>query len=232
MVSKGVHMQPFGTTTIYHDFGHRFPDLKALLSIQNSWDDVQAVARQWLTEGIPYAFIDNPFLYEAIRAWLAKNIQVNPKEITLIGSARLGYAISTGKKFSPNSDLDLTCISDSIFKTFISVFQQWKQDYEDGRIHPDPYYIRKYWDDNLENVPNNIRHGFIDTNRVPNLSQYPVARMFNNTLWLLKAKLDITSGAPKIRKGSLRIYKDWNSFITQLALNLSKTLNHWSTPSS
>ena len=52
------------------------------------------VIRLWITEGIPYAFKNHPLLYEEIRAFIAKGVSVHTKEVTLVGSARIGYSLS------------------------------------------------------------------------------------------------------------------------------------------
>ena len=69
------------------------------------------VVRLWLTEGTPFAFHNCPALYEEMRRWLGIRLEVCPKEITVVGSARIGFSLvkgqDFGRPFDKNSDLDL-----------------------------------------------------------------------------------------------------------------------------
>ena len=55
------------------------------------------VARLWVSEGIPFAFRECPALYEVARAWLAEQLGLDSREISLRGSGRLGYSLSPKK---------------------------------------------------------------------------------------------------------------------------------------
>ena len=41
-----------------------------------------------------------------------------------------------------------------------------------------------------------------------------------DALWRVSEKLKVTSHAPNVRKVSLRVYRDWDSFVRQMAINL------------
>src|SRR3989338_4203942 len=98
------------------------------------------IIRLWITEGIPYAFKDNPLLYEEIRTFIAKRVNVHTKEVTLVGSGRTGYSLKKkewGRKFTPpNSDLDFTIISNDLYKKLVADFQKWVNDFHTRKIKP------------------------------------------------------------------------------------------------
>ena len=69
-----------------------------------------ALAQLWMTEGIPFAFVECPVLYDSVRLWLGKRLNVHAKEISITGSGRTGESLNpqrTGKPFDAKSDLDL-----------------------------------------------------------------------------------------------------------------------------
>jgi hypothetical protein len=179
--------------------------------------------RLWVTEGIPFAFQKAPAVYEAIREWLGKRIDVSPKEITLVGSARIGYCLAAGqdygREFNDKSDLDFTAVSEGLFGRMSEAFARWKDDVNAGRIQPTGSGQKKYWPENLKRLPENIRRGFVDPYKVP--SRY---HDVNQTMWVLRRKLDATTGSPGERKASLRVYRDWGCLLCQMEINLLKAL--------
>jgi hypothetical protein len=100
----------------------------------------EIVARLWLTEGLPSAFFTSPAIYEDMRGWLASRLNVHPKEVTLIGSARLGYSLAPppnfGRPFGPRSDLDLSIVSADLFKRVTLAFSSFAVDYRAGAVMP------------------------------------------------------------------------------------------------
>ncbi|MEW6195986.1 MAG: hypothetical protein AB1521_12620 [Bacteroidota bacterium] len=188
-----------------------------------SYQDLPLIFHQWLSEGIPIIFSEYPLLYEQIRYYLADNLNIHPKEITLIGSARTGFSLSTnkfGKPFDINSDLDFTIISEYLFNKCMIVFEKWKNDYCSNIVYPLNKNQKYYWDHNIKELPGTIKRGFLDTNKIPNL--YPDISQINNRLWVLKKKLELTLREFTVKKISIRIYKNWGYFTEQFLLNLSK----------
>jgi hypothetical protein len=183
----------------------------------------EGIARLWLSEGVPFAFSTCPALYEELRAWLAGQIGVHPKEITLVGSGRVGYSLvprSFGRPFQGKSDLDFVVVSSRLFLLAEGVFAAFADDLKKGVIAPRHETESLYWKENLEFAKRNAPLGFLDANKVPTLNRYPAAQRLNNSMALLVRRLDATKDAPKVRKASLRVYKDWPSFIERLSFNL------------
>lgn len=216
-------MIPFSSHR-YHDFfAETYPPALKLAAVASSFNQLERelFVRLWMTEGIPFAFKECPFVFENVRTWLGDNIGINPKEITIAGSGRIGYSLSGwpkyGRLFGDKSDLDLMAVSKKLYSELVEEFIFWKQEYESGMTVPGNEREARLWADNLIKVPKIIDRGFIDNWKLPNL--YPVTKNIANTLWLLIEKLKITEGAPTIKHSSIRVYRDWNAALRQMTLN-------------
>lgn len=188
----------------------------------------EAIARQWISEGVPFAFDHCPMLYEYIRCWLSRELDVPAKSIALTGSGSLGTSLvpaKFGQAFNSQSDLDWFIVSKSLFKKLRHDFNQWSDDYNSERVLPRSDRECAYWSENFSHVPRNIRNGFLSADRIPNRQQYSTARKVNNLMSVLKKKCERNPAAPDFRKASIRCYKDWKSAINQLSLNLKVVAN-------
>lgn len=183
-----------------------------------------ALARLWLSEGIPFAFRGNPAAYEQMRSWLASRLGVDPKDITVIGSARLGHSLSPrqlGRAFSSQSDLDLTVVSADLFARLVTEFNNWTYDYESSRVAPTNRRERTFWDDHLRRGPDIIGRGFLDSKMIPLREPYRLAREIGQTMYLLREKLAATPGAPVVSHADVRAYKSWDAFARQVETSLA-----------
>lgn len=182
--------------------------------------------RAFITEGIPAAFQESPLYFENIREFIAESLNIHPKNVILIGSARLGYSITPqryGKEVNEKSDLDFCIISSFLFKESKDVFNRWKKDFERNKIS---FSVseEQYWKENLYEVcPANIRNGFLDVNKVSN--QYLLSSKMSKICEYVNKEINKSNNYIRPQKGiSLRIYKDWESFFVQNVLNLNYTL--------
>lgn len=184
--------------------------------------------RHWLTEGAPAAFRHCPAIYEDLRGWLGHELNVHPKEINLVGSARIGYSLAPppkfGRAFGEHSDLDFTIVSASLFARMVETFNKFADDYKKGSTLPRSAHEGKLWDSNLGFADRNIRLGFFDGKKIPNFGRYPVAQEINQAMWVLLKKLEATPGAPTSRRASTRVFRDWQCFIDRASLNLRAAL--------
>jgi len=93
-------------------------------------EELTSFLRQWVAEGIPFAFRECPLVYECLRSWMGYRLRVEPRNITVIGSARLGCSLSREPKFGgpygDQSDLDFAIISDRLFENVVADFELWK----------------------------------------------------------------------------------------------------------
>ena len=183
------------------------------------------VARLWISEGIPFAFRACPALYDEVRTWLAMGLELDPKEISMGGSGRLGYSLASnrwGEAYRPrSSDLDFFAVSERLFEGLRRDFTRWSDDHDSGAVVPRSEQEGRYWQANRQEAPRCIEKGFLDSWRVPNRPSYRVFSRVNNRLASLRAKLRETDPGPKPPGTlTLRCYRDWRSYERQLTLNL------------
>ena len=182
-----------------------------------------ALARTWISEGIPVAFEECPAVYDSMRAWLAVKLNIHAKQIGLTGSARFGSSfVKVGREFGPDSDLDFFVVSDTLFGHFCSNFDTWYEDYRSCKVKPGNSSEGGYWRDNAERVPQNIRRGFIDVNRIPACPRYKTAQRTLDTMSQLVGKLKETPKSPSPEHASVRCYDGWASLVRQMSLNLQR----------
>ena len=184
----------------------------------------RTIAQLWLSEGIPAAFRDCPAVYDAARDWLGDRLDVHPKEIGLVGSARLGRSMAPHKldqPFGVQSDLDLFIVSKGLFDAISGEFLRWCDDYTRGIVQPRNSTEKKYWTDNHARGPVCVSEwGFVDSNRVPYWARYPIAQRIAQTMYSLTVKLAATPYGPSVKRASLRCYSDWGRAITRMLKNL------------
>lgn len=195
-----------------------------------SKNERKGIIRLWITEGIPYAFKDNPLLYEEVRSFIASELKINPKEITLVGSGRTGYSLKPkvwGNTFSEKSDLDFTIISNEFYSKLVADYQKWVGDIESKKILPENPYQLKKWLECIITVNSNIPKGYIYTKNLHPHSFYPTVLKSYCTIDNLRRKLLHTHNCPKIYDLSIRIYSSWDNCIKQLHINLNSALNLW-----
>lgn len=218
-------MEAFKVATPLKDLIGSYPDAQKIQQIAKSGGEPtrEAIARLWLSEGIPYAFKECPAVYESLRSWIAVRLNVNPKNISITGSARLGQSLSPrqiGKPFSSESDLDIFIVSCDLFEKLRTDFNQWSFDFESGAINPSNERERGFWKDNYARGSKLLSKGFIDSKLIPNHSDYQTVKNIAQSMWLVKEKLSITPNAPVISQASVRCYKSWNDYIRQVSLSL------------
>jgi hypothetical protein len=223
-------MQPFQISERSYELIDTYPDSSLLMSIAQVATRVERewFLRLWVSEGIPFAFREAPIIYEAMREWIAQKLKIHPKQITVIGSARIGFCMGPrtnyGKPFDSDSDLDLTIVNDKLFDKLHNIFEQWRRDVSEEVVKPRHDKERYYWEDNLNRLPHTIQKGFIDAWKLPTFRCYPLVIQINNTMWEVTEKLKQTYKAPKIKKVSARIYQDWTSFVNQLSINFCNVI--------
>ena len=225
-------MKPFEISATLAAVTDRYPPAEQILraSYEGRASDRVAIARQWLSEGIPFAFRQCPAVYESMRSWLGGRLCVEPKGISLAGSARLGSSLSPrkrGKSFDTWSDLDLFVVSARLFEAMAKDFQRWLLDLREGRILPTNQNEERYWPDNQDRGPGLIKRGFMDAKMIPTRGGYDSGRI-HQTLWELVERLKATRGGPKISRASLRCYGSWTSYEKQVSMSLKWTANSWS----
>lgn len=188
------------------------------------------IIRLWITEGIPFAFKEKPLLYEEMRVFISKGVNVNPKEITLVGSARIGYSLKKkvwGKAFTCRSDLDFTIVSGALYKKLVADFQKWTGDFSTGKIIPKSKSQTENWLKSIFTVNQNIPKGFINTKDLFSHYHYATVKNCYRTMTQLKERLEITNNSPSIADASIRVYSDWTACTKQIEINFKTALGLW-----
>jgi len=218
-------IEPFDLKDFARGFNMRYPSLSELKEFhqKTKYPDEFGLYRAWLTEGIPYVFSDIPLLFEKIRDFIGNEIGVHPSDIKLVGSARTGYSLDpskNGKAFSNNSDLDLAVVSHHYFLECEMEFLKFKKDYEEKSITPANSRQTELWPEIISDIDRQRRtSGFIDIFKIPTLQGYPVAKNSINTCWRVTERLKLTPFGPKVKKCSIRVYRNTESFMKQNNIN-------------
>ena len=224
--------RPFEVDSKLRDLLDHHPDADRLKEIllESSRRGREIFVRLWLTEGIPFAFRKCPAIYEDLRGWLGSRLEIHPKEISLLGSARTGFSMARppeyGRGFSVHADLDFVIVSHELFSRFENTFNEFEEDYLNTTIIPRNEREHVFWKDNLEFGKRNLPLGFFDADKIPYFDKYPISQKVGQTMWVVVKKLEATSEAPKVKKASLRIYKNWQSLIERVSLNLRWTFQN------
>jgi hypothetical protein len=190
--------------------------------------ELDSFIRHTLVNNVPFVFKSKPLLFEQITQYLADNLGINPSEIKLIGSGKTGFSISPppnyGNLFSPRSDLDFSIISEAIFLNLKDEFESWAFQFENKILLPQNKNQEIYWPQNLDNCNKTLKRGFIDTYKIPAYNQFIRTQRIQQSLYLIKDKLQKVYNF-EVEKASLRVYKNWKCFTSQLKLNTESVLN-------
>ena len=208
-----------------------YPDAKDVLDAASEGKRQRSVlARLWISEGIPFAFKDSPSQYEKFRTILATRLKIDAKEISIQGSGRLGYSMKPGREWGRqynrvHSDLDWFAVSQCLFHRFCKDFESWRDDYQDGKIQPMERESGDRWDNNRDEVPENIKNGLIDSWRVPNRKEYVTFSSTNSCLgYLRRILIPDEEELQKSKRWSLRCFRDWKAFDRQMRINLNNAV--------
>ncbi len=213
---------------------HPYPSPKQLkqalyeILFTDDKESLEEFLRLWLTEGVPYVFKDIPILYERVRTLLSEKLNINFKEIFMIGSGKLGLSLDPKKFVAPfqcsESDLDFTIINEELFRNLEEDFWKWRNDYLERKIQPKNHSEKYYWKKNINFVvPNNIKRGFIDIYKIPAKKEYKTRYKFTYVVPLLRRLIFHYTGQNFCdKKISFRVYKDWKSFFEQNKRNFEE----------
>jgi hypothetical protein len=196
--------------------------------------ELRRFARIILTEGIPFAFSRYPMAFEFARERAASSINVDPKQISITGSARLGYSLSPrkfGQAYDPAaSDVDLFLIDQEKFSALAAEYAEFIALFERGKLKPRNENEQKYWPETKQFCPASIRRGFIDQKYVPAFDELPMSQNLGEANFLFWVNVNGVMRKKAVRRSSLRAYRDWNAAVDQIALSLKRTLAGRATP--
>lgn len=197
---------------------------KALLSAGKK--EFKGIADLWLSEGIPFAFLTSPAVYQQLRTELARLLGVGMKDISVVGSSRIGYSLADhkfGKQFGDQSDLDLCAVNAELFNRAKSDTERFIADFESGLTTTNKDETRIRWTNNCDYLSKNIQKGFIDIKMVPAIAgKYDNVASIKDSIWRVSTRLKNTSDAPNFKSLSIRIYRDWPSLVNQVSRSLNR----------
>lgn len=195
-------------------------------------NDVTAFVRLWLLEGIPFCFVDHPVVYEKIRESVAGSLLIEANDVSMVGSAKLGFSLSPRKflrEFSPGiSDLDLFCVAPKAYANLLKEYDDGVALWQGGAIAPSPGK-EKYLRDNLDAVRTSRRRGYIDTNKVPVFRPTYVPKLTLKCEVILKRIHSALAQAEYVPsfgvQPSLRVYETWDAAVRQNVRSLQAALS-------
>jgi len=195
-----------------------------------TWDkDIFRYAHLWLTEGISFAFKEQPMVFEYAREVLADRLDEHPKSIGVTGSAKSGFSFNP-RKFGDTysrekSDLDVFIVSEKWFGLIRDQFEMFAARYMRGEAIARNEREAGFWKANLAEAPANIRRGFIDEKRIPAADRYVDVKKIRAAATLFQTVLNSElQGGHSIRKVSIRAYKDWETAVGQIGGSLRRFL--------
>jgi hypothetical protein len=100
---------------------HRISEFKTSIAAEN----VETIVQRHITFGSCHVLSDGQ--YFKLKQVVSREFNVHPSEVLVVGSAKLGFSIASGKRFRPfcdTSDIDVAVISSSAFDSiWQSVFE-------------------------------------------------------------------------------------------------------------
>lgn len=203
---------------------HPEPDLLKRALLSGGHPERLGLAHLWLSEGIPHIFTSSPAVYQQLRSELSRKLNVGVKDVSVVGSSRVGFSLADykfGKKFSDASDLDLCVVNSSLFESLKSETETFIADVKSGFTTSGKAHVQQHWNDSCECLPDNILKGFIDIKKIPAIKgKYDQVCLIKNTIYLVSLRLQSTQNVPRFTSISIRCYRDWQSMVDQVARSL------------
>ena len=182
-----------------------------------------------MTEGVPYACSKFPLAFEFAREKAAARLGLQSKQISVTGSARIGYSLKPetfGRPFDENtSDIDLFAVDQDLFERVVLDFRKFVVSWEDGSIAPEEGE-RKFWLSSKERDPINIREGFLDIHHIPLKRGFETADKVSYAALVFDKNLESQVGRRIGSKIRIRIYRDWLSAINRIKYNIKSALKY------
>jgi hypothetical protein len=161
-------------------------------------DGIEAAASTHLMDRIPFVFNNDWELYRTWKRKLAKLIEVDPLNITIIGSGGIGFSLNPHKDFRPfsdKSDIDVAVVSEYHFAIAWRALRALKL--PDVRTFKDREAVK-------EHRTNYIYWGVIATDKV--LHYLPFVRPWT------EAVASMTGERPtEEREIKIRLYRDYDA---------------------
>lgn len=105
-----------------------------------------------LFSGLPYAFLRKPSMMAMLRDHLSRNLNIDPNNVYVVGSGKLGYSLNPARfsaPFSRKSDLDIAVIDANLFDHVWLTALEWHYPFRAAQSRVDdvawPAIRELYW---------------------------------------------------------------------------------------
>jgi hypothetical protein len=169
-------------------------------------EERMAMVRTWVQDRSPAAFAAVPYLWEAVREWIARRHTLSPRQIGLAGSAQIGFSTSPSKNLSGfnknGSDLDIYIVSEQLFEKLekeasLFIVRQFSAEKSD--------FI-----DQANTTKTTLGRGYVDIQNIPAKHDiYPVCSKLRNDASIIIDKLKLEGY--HLKPSHFRVYKDWSA---------------------
>lgn len=169
-------------------------------------EERMSMMRTWVQDRSPVAFSSEPYLWEAVREWIAKKYNLSPRQIGLAGSAQIGFSTHPRKAFArfqkDGSDLDIYIVSEALFKT---LEQEALLFIKRQRTAEKSDFLQQA--DTIERI---IKRGYVDIHHIPaKREHYPYCARLKNDASILIDKLGLSGF--RLKPSHFRVYADWHA---------------------
>jgi hypothetical protein len=192
--------------------------------------DLNRFVRIIMTEGIPFACQRFPMQFEFARGRAAEALGIHPKQISLTGSARIGYSLSPnqfGKTFEPlTSDIDLFVVDSKLFDGLVDDFDNFIEAWKSDSIGPQNKKQEQYWNSSRDKDPHNIENGFLDAYHIPAEKRFPTSYRISYAAIVFEKNLEQQMGRKVGSKAKIRVYRDWHGAIDRITFNIKSALKY------
>ena len=182
-----------------------------------------------MTEGVPYACSQFPLAYEFARERSAWALNLDPKQVSLVGSARIGYSLSPsafGQPFDEStSDLDLFAVDSDLFDHLRRDFEWFLKRWDEGSFTPTESE-KVYWESSKKYDPKNVEEGFLDPHHIPLKKGFETADRLSYAALRFHKNLAAQAGRQIGSKAKMRVYQDWPSAIKRIKYNIRSALKY------
>lgn len=179
-----------------------------LLKQEIKTKSVSQVVNKYILSNTPQCFTTNPDLVDEIMTRISNHFNIHPKNIEIVGSAKLGISLSEerfGKAYNKGSDIDIVLVSNELFEIAWSQLLTLDFSY---------YKLSETQRQNLIDSYDSIHRGFISPDRLPKCD-------FSELWWKIFSALS-NKEKYEHRKIRGRLFKNWWFVEKYYSIQISK----------
>lgn len=197
--------------------------------------DIKDFVSLWLGEGAAECFSHAPITFQLLRSFVGRRLGVSSRNVGLTGSGKIGFSLSPNKSFADfdkhGSDLDIFVVSLEWFDRLTNDFNVGMRiAFENEADYSERELI--FLNSNRDQVPKNIRRGFIDSNKVPYHRNRFLSRSARRCFLASEKVRNYLREDPHqwtLKRSHIRAYRDWEAAVEQQAISVKFALKNLST---